>query len=196
MELLDVDSPVSELLDIERQISDEVFRLVVENDDDVKLPDELKQRILDLLRNIREHSSASQSRGEYKWCIDTSEKWRFFLVSNGEYVPFQRLPKPDFLSGNLKSLKHSKSSTLRTETSGRTISGVAVRDSFDKTAKIKVTRRKRDSLTGKTVRRTKQYLVHDEFNKVSEGDYVVAIECRPVSRNKRYTLLRHADRNP
>ena len=70
----------------------------------------------------------------------------------------------------------------------REIQGVVVKKSGDKTISVLVERRVLHPRYHKTVKRFKKYLVHDEKNEVNEGDTVVAIECRPLSKTKSFRL--------
>ena len=58
----------------------------------------------------------------------------------------------------------------------RVIQGLVVAKSGDKTASVLVERR------------FKKYLVHDEKNQLNIGDTVSAIECRPLSKAKKFRL--------
>ncbi len=70
----------------------------------------------------------------------------------------------------------------------REIQGVVVKRSGDKTASVLVTRQVMHPKYHKTVKRFKKYLVHDERNELNEGDTVIAIECRPLSKTKSFRL--------
>ncbi|MCK5109968.1 MAG: 30S ribosomal protein S17 [Arcobacteraceae bacterium] len=70
----------------------------------------------------------------------------------------------------------------------REIQGVVVKRSGDKTVSVLVERRVLHPRYHKTVRRFKKYLIHDEKNEVNEGDTVIAIECRPLSKTKSFRL--------
>ena len=70
----------------------------------------------------------------------------------------------------------------------REIQGVVVKDSGDKTISVLVERKVLHPKYHKTVKRFKKYLVHDEKNEVNEGDTVIAIECRPLSKTKSFRL--------
>jgi small subunit ribosomal protein S17 len=72
--------------------------------------------------------------------------------------------------------------------SQREIQGVVVKISGDKTASVLVERRVMHSRYHKVVKRFKKYLIHDENNTLKEGDQVIAIECRPLSKTKSYRL--------
>ena len=70
----------------------------------------------------------------------------------------------------------------------REIQGVVVKRSGDKTASVLVTRSVLHPKYHKTVKRFKKYLIHDEKNELNEGDEVIAIECRPLSKTKSFRL--------
>lgn len=72
--------------------------------------------------------------------------------------------------------------------SKREIQGVVVKKAGDKTATVLVERRVMHPRYHKTVKRFKKYLVHDENNTLNVGDEVIAIECRPMSKTKSFTL--------
>ncbi len=72
----------------------------------------------------------------------------------------------------------------------RTLDGVVVSDSNDKTIVVKVTRRFKDSVYSKFVSQSKKYHVHDEKNTAKAGDAVTIIESRPHSKLKKWELLK------
>ena len=71
----------------------------------------------------------------------------------------------------------------------RVLSGEVVSDKMDKTLLVRVERRYIHPVIKKTVRRHNKYQVHDEQNQCSEGDEIQMIECRPLSKNKRWRLV-------
>jgi small subunit ribosomal protein S17 len=71
----------------------------------------------------------------------------------------------------------------------RVLQGTVVSDKNDKTVVVKVERRFTHPLFKKTVRRSKNYKAHDEKNVHKVGDIVLIEECRPVSRDKRWTVV-------
>ena len=71
----------------------------------------------------------------------------------------------------------------------RVLQGVVVSDKNDKTVVVKVERRFIHPLFKKTVRRTKNYKAHDEGNVKKVGDEVFIEECRPISKDKRWTVV-------
>lgn len=72
----------------------------------------------------------------------------------------------------------------------REIQGVVVKKAGDKTVTVMVERRVIHPRYHKTVKRFKKYLIHDENNEAKVGDEVQAVECRPISKSKSFTLKR------
>ena len=72
----------------------------------------------------------------------------------------------------------------------RTLQGVVVSDKQNKTLVVRVERRFTHPLFKKTVRRTKKYYAHDEANEYAVGDVVWIEEHRPISKLKRWTVVR------
>jgi small subunit ribosomal protein S17 len=68
------------------------------------------------------------------------------------------------------------------------ITGKVVKKTGDKTATVVVERRVMHPRYHKIVKRFHKYMIHDENNEVNTGDTVKAIECRPLSKNKSFTL--------
>jgi len=68
-------------------------------------------------------------------------------------------------------------------------SGEVVSDKGDKTIVVKVERVKMHPKYKKRYKVTKKYKVHDEKNQYSEGDKVAFIECRPLSKDKKWRVL-------
>ncbi len=71
----------------------------------------------------------------------------------------------------------------------RILEGVVVSDKNDKTIVVKVERRLRHPVLKKTVRLSKKYHAHDETNTAKTGDVVRIEETRPLSKQKRWTLV-------
>ena len=71
----------------------------------------------------------------------------------------------------------------------RILQGVVVSDKNDKTIVVKVERRLRHPVLKKTVRLSKKYHAHDEKNEAKTGDIVRIEETRPLSKQKRWTLV-------
>jgi small subunit ribosomal protein S17 len=72
----------------------------------------------------------------------------------------------------------------------RVLQGVVVSDKQDKTVVVRVERRFTHPVMKKTVRRSKRYQAHDEANNYAVGDTVWIEEHRPISRTKRWAVVR------
>ena len=71
----------------------------------------------------------------------------------------------------------------------RVLIGDVVSDKQDKTITVLVERRYRHPVYKKYVKRSDKYAAHDEANKFKIGDRVEIIECRPISKRKRWTVV-------
>ena len=72
--------------------------------------------------------------------------------------------------------------------------GIVVSDKTDKTITVRIDMAKRHRRYQKIVRSSKRLAVHDERNDAREGDVVRVIECRPMSRTKRWRLVEILER--
>ena len=75
----------------------------------------------------------------------------------------------------------------------RILQGEVVSDKNDKTIVVKVERRLRHPVFKKTVRMSKKYHAHDEKNEARIGEIVRIEETRPLSKQKRWTLVEKID---
>jgi small subunit ribosomal protein S17 len=75
------------------------------------------------------------------------------------------------------------------------MSGIVVGNSMDKTAVVIVNRLKKHATYSKYIRRNSRYLIHDPLNKCQVGDKVRIVECRPISKTKRWQLLDVIEKN-
>ena len=70
------------------------------------------------------------------------------------------------------------------------INGVVVSDKMDKSVVVAIERPVRHKLYGKILRRRSTFVAHDESNDAKLGDRVVIVEGRPISRRKRWVVVR------
>ena len=70
----------------------------------------------------------------------------------------------------------------------RVLTGRVTSDKMDKTVTVLVERRVMHPLYKRFIRRSKKYAAHDEANVCKIGDMVRIIECRPLSKLKRWRL--------
>lgn len=64
-----------------------------------------------------------------------------------------------------------------------------VSNKTDKTITVLVERRFMHPLYKKYIKKTDKYAAHDPANQCQVGDRVQIIECRPISKRKRWTLV-------
>ena len=80
------------------------------------------------------------------------------------------------------------------EESRKTLLGVVHSDKMDKTITVDVERKYRHAKYGKFIVKTRRFAVHDEKNEAHPGDRVEIMETRPLSKSKRWRLLRVLER--
>ena len=68
--------------------------------------------------------------------------------------------------------------------------GVVVSDKAAKSRRVEISRLVRHPKYGKYLRRKTICFVHDESDESKTGDKVEIIECRPMSKSKRWRLVR------
>lgn len=68
--------------------------------------------------------------------------------------------------------------------------GIVDSNKMDKTIVVKIDTKVKDPLYGKIVNRTLRVKAHDENNECAIGDKVEIMETRPLSKDKRYRLVR------
>jgi len=71
----------------------------------------------------------------------------------------------------------------------RTSQGRVISNKMDKSAVVAIERRVKHPIYGKFFIKTTKFHVHDENNECQEGDLVSIRECRPLSKNKSWTLV-------
>ena len=68
--------------------------------------------------------------------------------------------------------------------------GIVVSDKMDKTIVVATEEIVRHPLYGKGVKRTVKFKAHDEENICGIGDKVMIMETRPLSKDKRWRLVK------
>ncbi len=76
----------------------------------------------------------------------------------------------------------------------RTATGIVTSDKMAKTRRVEIPRLVKHPQYGKYIRRKTVCYVHDENNESRLGDVVEIIESRPLSRLKRWRLVRVVER--
>lgn len=72
----------------------------------------------------------------------------------------------------------------------RILQGVVVSDACDKTVIVRVERRVMHPVYKKFIMRSKKYAAHDQDNSFKTGQQVRIEECQPISKRKRWIVLR------
>lgn len=71
----------------------------------------------------------------------------------------------------------------------RILEGNVVSAKTDKTVTVLVERRYMHPMYKKYIKSSSKYTAHDEANNYKEGDRVSIIECRPISKTKRWMVM-------
>lgn len=74
--------------------------------------------------------------------------------------------------------------------SRRVVEGVVVSNKMDKTVVVKVVRYVQHPIYKKFIKRSKNYMAHDDSNSCAKGDSVKLIECAPISKNKTWMVIK------
>jgi small subunit ribosomal protein S17 len=96
---------------------------------------------------------------------------------SGERKPIVRAPRPERPRGKQKERR-----------------GIVVSSAMDKTIVVRVDSTRPDRRYKKVVRRSRKFHAHDERNEANEGDLVRVVECRPLSKQKRWRLTEILER--
>ncbi|HET9333474.1 MAG TPA: 30S ribosomal protein S17 [Gemmatimonadota bacterium] len=76
----------------------------------------------------------------------------------------------------------------------KVLRGRVASDKMHKSVVVTIERLVEHPLYGKRVKRTSRYTAHDETNESKVGDLVEIMETRPLSKTKRWRLIRVIER--
>ncbi|MBI5644928.1 30S ribosomal protein S17 [Candidatus Kaiserbacteria bacterium] len=79
---------------------------------------------------------------------------------------------------------------MESKTTGKTFEGVVVKSAMKDTATVLVSRYVKHPKYGKYMRRSKKFLAHDPGNTVEVGTKVTIRETRPISKRKRFVIVK------
>lgn len=68
--------------------------------------------------------------------------------------------------------------------------GIVVSDKMDKTIVVAIVKQTKEKYYGKYMLKTKKQVAHDAENECSIGDRVKIVETRPLSKSKRWKLVK------
>jgi small subunit ribosomal protein S17 len=77
----------------------------------------------------------------------------------------------------------------------RKLVGRVTSTKMQKTVVVRVQRRVRDPMMGKTITRSRKYHAHVESGEFTDGDLVEIVECRPISRTKSWRVTRLVEKS-
>ena len=72
--------------------------------------------------------------------------------------------------------------------SRNTRTGIVVSDKMDKTVVVRVDQVVKHRVYKKYIKRSVNFKAHDELNSCGAGDKVLIVECRPLSKDKRWRV--------
>lgn len=72
----------------------------------------------------------------------------------------------------------------------RQLAGIVVSNKMDKTVVVKIDRLKIHPKYNKRYTVSKKYKAHDENNEYKIGDKVIIQECRPISKDKKWRVIK------
>jgi small subunit ribosomal protein S17 len=78
----------------------------------------------------------------------------------------------------------------------RTLTGVVTSDKMSKTRRVEIERLVKHQQYGKYIKRRTVCYVHDENNESHAGDVIEIMESRPLSKLKRWRLVRVVTKAP
>ena len=72
--------------------------------------------------------------------------------------------------------------------------GLVTSSKMDKSITVSIERKIQHPIYGKSLKRTKKFVAHDEENNCNEGDTVKIMETRPISKRKKWRLVEVLER--
>lgn len=72
--------------------------------------------------------------------------------------------------------------------------GVVVSNKMDKTIVVAAKFKEKHPIYGKFISKTKKFYAHNEENDCNEGDTVLIMETRPLSKSKRWRVVKIVER--
>ena len=77
---------------------------------------------------------------------------------------------------------------MKEKSNRKTKVGIVLSDAMDKTVVVQVERTVKHPVFKKYIRRKSNFMAHDEKNNCHKGDHVEIMECRPLSKRKRWRV--------
>lgn len=86
--------------------------------------------------------------------------------------------------------EETKVASEKKEKPSRTLTGKVISNKMDKTIVVLVMRKVKHPVYGKYIKRSSKIHAHDEENICREGDVVMIAISRPISKTKRWKLVK------
>jgi len=91
-------------------------------------------------------------------------------------------------------MEKEKTAKQQKEKKNQKFKGVVVKNAMDKTVVVEVKRLKEVFKYGKRVLVSKKFKCHDEKNEYQIGDQVIFEECRPISKDKKWRVIKKVNK--
>ena len=173
---------IKEIVKIDSELSDEILEYYKNRDSQVET--EALEKIQKIKSLIKISFKKPISDEDYDRLVYITQRWNSFLVLCGMTRIFPIIPLQISLEKELKAKGR------------KTIQGTVISNKMDKTAVILVERTVIHPRYKKRMKESKKYHIHDSTNSLKPGDKVKAMECRPLSKKKRFRLIEITGYNP
>ncbi len=87
-------------------------------------------------------------------------------------------------------MKNKEEKKHNSDKKGRLLSGIVVSNKMDKTIVVLINRYKEHPKYKKRYKISKKYKVDDKKNEYKKGDKVIIQECRPISKDKKWKVVK------
>ena len=101
----------------------------------------------------------------------------------------QNAEAPDAAPQQVLTLPKTQNEVEEGRTARKERVGTVVSNKMEKTIVVTIERQKKHPMYSKYLTRTSRLMVHDENNDAGEGDTVLVMETRPLSKHKRWRLI-------
>jgi len=120
-----------------------------------------------------------EDNNAYDVATEIIHKWMSIASLYGVRMTFPKVVKDNRLNSLIELQDRNR----------KQIKGVVTSTSMNKTCKVYVERIVIHNVTGKRLKKSTNYLVHDEYEQCKLGDTVVAKLTRPISKRKTHALF-------
>lgn len=164
------------------------FKLL-DNDDDSKVNDfpykDIVLKFIDEISLVIETAAEianltfEEDNNVYDVATEIIHKWMSIASLYGVRLTFPKVVKDNRLNSLIELQDRNR----------KQIRGIVTSTSMNKTCKVYVERIVIHKVTGKRLKKSTNYLVHDEYEQCKLGDTVVAKLTRPISKRKTHALF-------